>query len=667
MGHRRLRAIAAATEAEHLQKASEDNLGSGEKRVNNGVGEKGTGMVPPPRGSGCMWGGGVEGGAEGEETTPIGGCGEVGEDVERKKSWGMHGVIGDAEDGELGTSEGLGDNGMADDGAGDEEREVEDNEGSEEGGDEKEESENQSEEDGDNSEEEMYAPTDEERARMRTERPDLKRRCRKCSKWISFAGGTNSTGEGHMISKHKAHWDIWDRKWKAGEIGPNDYFPEGGYGTGEVPDGRNPWIGSLTWPAPPPTHGAALGQQPMTAYFGERFDKNALQQALIEFVVGTDQPFSVVEHPTVRQCHCIELYLPANANATLHYQHTYQGFFTFPHHMQFLQLMVTANPQCGEERVILTRATLARQLMRLAKLAQERLKAELHAEGVGTVAMTHDIWTGADHRAYMAVTGHCLTADFELRQVTLDFRVLPAEHTAEKIVEVLEDVVRDWELEGRTIAVTTDNASSNVAAMEYLCRGGAGDRQPRMFSSGLHVRCLAHICNLAVQLALKKVTRIAKPLALLRELASFIGYSPKRTGAFEGIQREENQRELTRALLRLRMDSENRWGSTYLMIEHAIRLRHAIETFVQRAPHCNAKDAARLQGLQIMELANFLQPFHAVTLAAEGSTYPTINRVVPQFNELLDELERMRDSTTNPPSQVVLGCIEAALGKLADY
>ncbi|CAI5480145.1 unnamed protein product [Closterium sp. Yama58-4] len=285
--------------------------------------------------------------------------------------------------------------------------------------------------------------------------------------------------------------------------------------------------------------------------------------------------------------------------------------------------------------------------------------------------MTHYIWTGADHRAYMAVTGHCPTDDFELRQVTLDFRVM-------------EGVVRDWELEGRTIAVTTDNASSNVAAMKYLCRGGPGDRQPRLFSSGMHVRakacalnvpqqlhtCLAHICNLAVQLALKKVTEIAQPLALLRELASFIGYSTKRTGAFEGIQREENQREPTRAILRLRLDSKNRWGSTYLMIERALRLRHAIDTFVRRAP-----DAAQLQGLQITddmwkglkELATFLRPFHAVTLAAEGSTYPTINRVVPQFNELLDELERMRDSTTTPPSQVLLGCIEAALGKLAEY
>ncbi|CAI5461332.1 unnamed protein product [Closterium sp. Yama58-4] len=670
----------------------------------------------------------------------------------------MHGVIGDADDGELGTSEGLVDNGMADDAAGDEERVEKDNEGSEEGGEENEEFESESsEEDGDNSEEEMYAPTDEERARMRTERrtvddemvdlveeegdelgdgggvggrkrsrgdgeggtkqrggpkgggggqkgkgkggrgrgsggsgfrvgggsglgsqpmpgpsnpsaathaptptatptqavkgkiprcferhvpdrPDKKRRCRKCNKWISFAGGTNSTGEGHMMSRHRAQWDIWVRKWKAGEIGPNDYFPEGGYGTGEVPEGRSPWMGSQTWSAPPPVHGASSGQQPMTAYYGERFDKNALQQALIEFVVETDQPFSVVEHPT------------------------------------FLQLMVTANRQCGEERVIPTSTTLTRQLMRLAKLAQERLKAELHAEGVGAVAMTHDIWTGADHRAYMAVTGHCLTDDFELRQVTLDFRVLPAEHTAEKIVEVLEGVVRDWELEGRSIAMTTDNASSNVAAMKYLCRGGPGDRQPRLFSSGMHVRCLAHICDLAVQLALKKVTEIAQLLALLRELASFIGYSPKRTGAFEGIQREENQREPTRAILRLRLDSENRWALTRGTLHIPLVPPSHLNPF-QNQQHCNAKDAAQLQGLQITddmwkglkELATFLQPFHAVTLAAEGSTYPTINRVVPQFNELLDELERMRDSTTTPPSQVLLGCIEAALGKLAEY
>ncbi|CAI7797752.1 unnamed protein product [Closterium sp. NIES-54] len=87
------------------------------------------------------------------------------------------------------------------------------------------------------------------------------------------------------------------------------------------------------------------------------------------------------------------------------------------------------------------------------------------------------------------------------------------------------------------------------------------------------------------------------------------------------------------------------------------------------------KAAAGLQALTINEsrwlaleeLRDFLQPFHSVTLAAEGSSYPTISRVVPQFNELLDSLERLRDRVSPPTSQIMKVCVEVAMEKLQEY
>ncbi|CAI5534795.1 unnamed protein product [Closterium sp. Naga37s-1] len=243
-------------------------------------------------------------------------------------------------------------------------------------------------------------------------------------------------------------------------------------------------------------------------------------------------------------------------------------------------MMIVANPACAEDKVIPSRSTLGCQIIRLADLAKNKLKQELLAEGSGVVALTHDIWTGENHRSYMAVTGHSISKDFELRRVTLDFRALPGDHTSKKIAEVLEDVVKEWDVGDRCIAMTSDNASSNVAAMEYLCRGGPSDHQPPLFFSGMHVWCLPHICNQAVQLALKRVLEIKEPMGLLRDLASFIGYSPKRTASFEQAQRDENAKA---KLLRLRQDNEVRWGSTSLMLEGALHLKHIIINYIQRA------------------------------------------------------------------------------------
>ncbi|CAI5983702.1 unnamed protein product [Closterium sp. NIES-65] len=145
---------------------------------------------------------------------------------------------------------------------------------------------------------------------------------------------------------------------------------------------------------------------------------------------------------------------------------------------------------------------------------------------------------------------------------------MPGKHTSARIIEVLLDVVKEWNLEKRCIAVTSDNASANVAAMEFLCCGGPTDRQPPLFFSEMHVRCMGHICNLAILLGLKTVLDIKEPLGIVRDLASFIGLSPKRTTLFEKIQKRADEKA---RILRLRGDNEVRWGSTYLMLERVMK------------------------------------------------------------------------------------------------
>ncbi|CAI5528522.1 unnamed protein product, partial [Closterium sp. Naga37s-1] len=238
--------------------------------------------------------------------------------------------------------------------------------------------------------------------------------------------------------------------------------------------------GADTWPAPPTEGGPARkGQQLITLTYPKRFDKDYLQQAMCEWVVATDQAFTVVEHPT------------------------------------FCNMMAAANPKCAVEKVIPSRTTLARQIIRLAGLARIKLMEMLAADGLG----------------------------------------------------------------------------------------------------------------------LKTVLDIKEPLGIVRDLASFIGLSPKRTTLFEKIQRRADEKA---RILRLRGDNE------------ALTLSSG-------------------QWLALEELAAFLKPFHAVSLAAEGSKYPTISRVVPQFNELLDGLDTLKNSVSSPPSGVMKDCITKAEEKLMEY
>ncbi|GJP50732.1 hypothetical protein CLOM_g9901 [Closterium sp. NIES-68] len=117
------------------------------------------------------------------------------------------------------------------------------------------------------------------------------------------------------------------------------------------------------------------------------------------------------------------------------------------------------------------------------------------------------------------------------------------------VANILEEVIEDWGLAGRCMALTTDNA------------------------------CLAHVNNLAVQEAMGGVPEVEAPLKKLRNLASRIGFSVTKTAAFEKEQRHQFPGKQP---LKLKQDNPVRWGSTHAMLRRAIELKGPIRAFVAR-------------------------------------------------------------------------------------
>ncbi|CAI7776255.1 unnamed protein product [Closterium sp. NIES-53] len=185
------------------------------------------------------------------------------------------------------------------------------------------------------------------------------------------------------------------------------------------------------------------------------------------------------------------------------------------------------------------------------------------------VTISSDIWTGGNGKAYSVVKGHFVIRDWKLWEVTLDFREMTGRHGGEEIADLVLEVVRDWDLVDRCVAFVCDNASSNTRAFHLL---SGGSSRPIIFRPGMHVRCTAHLLNLAVQTALK-VPLVRKTLRLVRDVAIFVGYSPIRTGNF---QAEQVRAYPGRAPLKLVQDSPTRWGLTYEMAVRFLELRRAI-------------------------------------------------------------------------------------------
>ncbi|CAI5978183.1 unnamed protein product [Closterium sp. NIES-64] len=191
-----------------------------------------------------------------------------------------------------------------------------------------------------------------------------------------------------------------------------------------------------------------------------------------------------------------------------------------------------------------------------------------------------------------------------------------------------------------------DNASSNTAAFRWMSEEGGGQC---FFNSRMHFRCLAHVINLAVKAALA-VAAIRKLLRILREMASWIGFSPQRSGKFLSLQRTLNAQAnpaKPKPALKLVQDSPTRWGSTHDMVERAGVLQEPITVFFAQTQGVSKTDKAKLDTLRLTDadwetlhsVKTFLSPFAKVSKAAEGAAYPTVAMVLPYYNGLIDAME----------------------------
>ncbi|CAI5949783.1 unnamed protein product [Closterium sp. NIES-64] len=444
------------------------------------------------------------------------------------------------------------------------------------------------------------------------------RNCKICKKKISWKGSCTSTGKRHLKRSHYPSLQIWCRRFKDPNKPDNLTFPDGGWGP-DVPDQTAwPWEHAATRPRIVQTPDSAVTggseaggstQMSMAAFVTPRVHGQQLREGLVQLFAAADLPFRLVE--------CREMLNP------------------------------------GAALLLGSRHRLARDMQAYGEAAREDMRQLLVGDGLaGRMSLTFDIWTADE----------------------------------------LEEVLREWGLEKMLFAVTCDNAENNSRAMRLLAgvldaRPGSRPRHPPLLSRWRYFRCMAHVVNLAVQAALK-VDEVAEPLKRLRDVANYIGWSTLRTDRFFELQKGYAATRPQGPLgsrrpsgpLRLIVDCLTRWGSTLHMVNRGFELRMPIamffdDSYVRMSHHPRhssisketkkAWDAIRLTDAHwddLAELRDFLTPFEQVTLFAEGSLYPTLSAVVPQYNALIDLQEKTQLTPGISPLRSSL--ITAALSKL---
>jgi hypothetical protein len=220
--------------------------------------------------------------------------------------------------------------------------------------------------------------------------------------------------------------------------------------------------------------------------------KLGLEQALIQWVVQTRQPFTVVEHPAFRA-----IFAAAEADMP-----------------------------------IKTADTLHNRIKDKFCRGRSHLKQEL-ATTCHSIALSLDVWTSENQLAILGVIGHWITPDFEKREELLEFAEIRGAHSGENMAEVLFTTLEELQIAPKLLTITGDNAGNNGTLCDYLHAellrqyDDEDDQfrmKPLMRFRGRHsfIPCLTHVINIICKdvLASLKAGSAREAKVILDELAT---------------------------------------------------------------------------------------------------------------------------------------------------
>jgi hypothetical protein len=324
------------------------------------------------------------------------------------------------------------------------------------------------------------------------------------------------------------------------------------------------------------------------------YDINKSQDLLVQWILSDSQAFRVAENPFF-QAFVQSLYFDYNA---------------------------------------LKKDAVSQRVMKLFDIVKVKI-TEMLSEHPGKFSITLDIWTSPSQNPFLCVTLHFIDGSWELKSQVIAFRYIPGNHSGIKISSVLLDVLKEYQLEDRILTVTVDNASNNNTLVTELIEMGT------ICDGEHHIRCFAHIVNLAAQ---DLIFEFNDKLASLREIITSIRYSNLKIDRLK-----EKCNFLSKKFSKPMLDVKTRWNSTYDMIVRALELKQPLSLLLDDLS-LEDSDFPLLENSDwdfFTELTLLLKPFKEVTEMISGQFYSTFNTVLPSYNFLMDHCVDFQNRYSN--------------------
>lgn len=290
---------------------------------------------------------------------------------------------------------------------------------------------------------------------------------------------------------------------------------------------------------------------------------------------------------------------------------------------EFKQYNEAMNPNKSS----ICRQTLA-ELIKRSKIHLTNQVCEKLANA-DSVGLTFDIWSAhKGARGFGCVTAHYVDTHGTMQNIIIYFKSFLFPHNAQRIKEFIERAIDIFDLRGRVVAITTDNASNNIAAIKMM------DKSIELTSVNfglIHYKCVAHIFDLGVKSAMKELKDIVRPV---RDAVMAVRCSRKRKEAFNNKQKDliDTGEQLTKQPLELIEDVDHRWNSLFALLERALLLRDSINYMMSTIE--DMKSLPAIDWNTIQDVILFLKPFNEATKAlckASDTTISMVSAITPRL------------------------------------
>ncbi|KAL4091722.1 hypothetical protein QTP88_026370 [Uroleucon formosanum] len=187
-------------------------------------------------------------------------------------------------------------------------------------------------------------------------------------------------------------------------------------------------------------------------------------------------------------------------------------------HEGFRKFMNVIEPQY----IIPSRKNIKNRIHNLYEDKFNSIKEKIRS--INEIALTTDAWTSLAIDSYITITGHFIDNDWMLHCFNMYTGELSKNHTSEYLKETLQEVMENWNVDGKVSGITHDNAYNITKAIKKL--------QEDTNEGCRSMPCAVH----TLQLAVNKGLGIDECIAISKKASSIVSafkHSYKRTTALE--------------------------------------------------------------------------------------------------------------------------------------